>query len=243
MISLKTKVTTNSVPNSYIPPDDMQGVLQAIPQFTNYSLDDNGADVTINATGGRDLNGLWVWMLNQYKLPPRLMTGYRGGWWQLYTGKPGEIQCLMGYPSGYFDGSGRGIEYSGWEGWQLCNGQNGSPDLHSFFVVPGYRFDGAGWITNIAGYDAYGNPGGRTFQIFVYNFPIVSVWINSTDFFKRTNAGVGGLWSVWQPTIPTDSHSAAWYYYLDNWQQMQQIPISRIPPYIALGYAMFIGFL
>src|ERR1700755_2053817 len=140
MIPLKVKVTTNSVPKSYIPPDDMQGVLQAIPQYTSYTLEDTGADISISSSGGRDLNGLWIWMLNQYKMPPRLMTGYRNGWWQVYNGKTGGIQVFMGYPQGYFDASGRGIEYSGWEGWHLCNGQDGTFNLRDFFLIPGYRW-------------------------------------------------------------------------------------------------------
>ena len=244
MISLKTKVVTSSVPASYLPPDDMQGVLQAIPQFTKYSLDDTGANITINSTGaGNDPNGLFVWMLNQYKLPPRMLTGYRNNWSQIYTGKPNEISVFVGYPTGYFDASGLGIRWSGWEGWALCNGQNGTANLAQLFVVPGYRCDGGyAWVTNVAGYDAYHNQAGRAFTIATNNFPLVNLWINDTDFFKWTNGQVGGLWSVKDPSQGGDpKHFGTYTYPLDFQAQMVNAPVSRIPPYIAVGYVQFIG--
>ena len=244
-IPLKTVVTTNSVPASYVPPTDMQGLLEAIPQFTNYALNDSGAVMQVNADGaGASLDGLWVWMLNQYKLPPRLMTGYRNNWWQVYTGKPGEIRSFIGYTAGYFDSSGYGIEYAGWEGWALCNGQNNTINLKNLFIVPGYRMDGVGWVTNVTGTgDTYFNAGGWQFTIAVWNFPILAAWLNATDFFKDTKSKTGELWTVRDPGPPVSPYNqTTWVYPLDNANTFYNFAVSRIPPYIATGFLQFVGY-
>jgi hypothetical protein len=252
IVPLQTLVTTNSVPASYVPPTDMQGVLEAIPNFTNYALNDSGAVVQVNSNGaGADPNGLWAWMLNQYNLPARLMTGYRGNWWQVYTGKPGELRWFIGYTAGYFDSSGYGIEGSGWEGWAICNGQNGTMNFaasNGLFIVPAYRFDGYGWVTNVSGADAYNNGSGQSFQLAVWNFPTVAVWINCTNYFTWTSTNEGGGWSIRDPGLPSSGgvsvgNQALWTYPLDGNPIYLTYPISRIPPYIAAGILQFVGYL
>lgn len=247
---LKTLVTTNSVPASYTPPTDMQGLLEAVPNFTTYVLNDTGAVMQVNANGaGASLDGLWAWMLNQYKLPARLMTGYRNNWWQVYTGKPGEIRMFVGYTAGYFDSSGFGIEWSGWEGWALTNGQNGTINLANLFSVPGYRFDGNWWVTNVTDgtTDTYYNGSGQQFTIAVWNFPIVALWLNATNFYKWTASNTGELWMVRDPGPPTSGGQATgnqnyWTYPLDANGIYLNYPMSRIPPYIAVGYVQFVGY-
>ena len=245
-VPLKTKVTTNSVPNSYSNPTDMQGVLEAIPNFTTYELNDNGAVMQVNANGaGASLDGLWVWMLNQYKMPPRLMTGYRNGWWQVYTGKPWELKMFVGYTTGYFDSSGYGIEYAGWEGWALCNGQNQTFNFHSLFIVPGYRWDGVWWVTNVAyggNGDTYFDAAGQKFVLGVWNFPQLAAWVNATNFYKWTSTGEGGNWTIRDPGAATQGNQGLWSYPLDNSGQMADFSISRIPPYIAVGLVQFVGY-
>jgi microcystin-dependent protein len=52
---------------------------------------------------------------------------------------PGGIVMFSGDVSKAFDGSGTGLKGTRYEGWQLCNGKNGSPDLHDRFVVAAGR--------------------------------------------------------------------------------------------------------
>jgi hypothetical protein len=265
MMSLPIKVTVNSVPKSYEPPTDMQGVLEAIPKFTDYELNDNGPPVEVNATGaGATLDGLWIWMLNQYKLPPRVMTGYRNSWWQVYTGKPNEIRIFIGYPNSYFDASGRGLQWSGWEGWALCNGQNGTPQLYNHFIIPGYRVDASGrWVANLprvnpnynfitgtpttVPVDAYRDDDGVVMAIEKWNLPLLHLNLNGTDFFKWTKSGTGELMTVRDPG-PSGSNftNAEWVYPIDQWQEMlspaQSSWVHILPPYIATGYVMFVGY-
>lgn len=258
--SLPISATVQTVPADYVPPDNMQGLLEAIPQFVNLALNDTGATVTINATGeGADLNGLYVWRLDQYKLPARLETGYRNNWWEVYTGKPTEIRMFAG-SLGYFDGTGRGIEGSGWEGWALCNGQNGAADLRNHFIIPGYRHDGVAWVAQVypknvvegqlgtvpdeGSVDLYASGFDHvTFKIALSNLPTVTLWLNGTDFFKWAPHG-GELWTVTAPGEPKGNYNLSTYTYtVDQWAYMVSGPISRIPPYVALGFVEFVGYL
>lgn len=255
MIELPVLITTSSVPADYTPPDDMQGLLEALPQFTTYELDDTGANVSINSTGGADLNGLWIWMLNAIKQPPRVMTGYQNGWWPVYSGKPGEVRMTFAPPAGYFDGSGRGLEYSGWEGWCFCNGQNGTTFLENAFIVPGYRWDGGGWVTKIEGHDTYQDRALNYFQIYTWNlsgFPYpgaldhgeFQLALQATNFFKMNKHQSGEYATICDPGPQSGAFNVYWWTYPeDHAGEMWQWPISNIPPYIAVGFVQFMGYL
>ena len=269
--SIPVKVNVSSVPGSYQPPTDMQGLLEAVPKFTDYEMQDTGANVNISTNGaGADGNGLFIWMLNAYKLPPRVLTGYRNDWWTVYDGKPGEIRMLIAAWSSYFDASGRGIHWGLWEGWALCNGQNGTPNLSNMFIIPGYRWDGAGWLTNVYTYstyngasmatewwtqnpvDAYGlRTLNNTFTISLVNLGnwaseagAATLDINYNGFYTWAKGGHGGGWMITAPDSAGGGFNyATWTYPLDQSPYMVNSPISRIPPYIAVGYAQFVGYL
>lgn len=48
---------------------------------------------------------------------------------------PGGVIMFHGATAGKFDGSGRGIAGTPYEGWAICNGQNNTPDLRGRFIV------------------------------------------------------------------------------------------------------------
>lgn len=48
---------------------------------------------------------------------------------------PGGIVMFFGDIDAAFDPKGKGIAQTPYEGWQLCNGENGSPDLRGRFVA------------------------------------------------------------------------------------------------------------
>lgn len=262
--SLPVSVTTQAPPANYAAPEDMQKLLESVPKFTDIEMTDAGANVTMNANAaGADLNGLWIWRLDAYKQPPRLMTGYRNSWWRLYTGLATEIRMFMGYPASYFDSSGRGMQYSGWEGWQLCNGQNGSLKLEDMFIIPGYRNDGVSWVASVYQKLAYNilpggwldwspsttqdfvdiNPAERQFTIALNNFPLFSFWVNWSQNFKYTKSGSGDNWGVPDPGAHSGAFNiSTWTYQFDQGAWFLNYPISRLPPYVAVAYAQFIGY-
>jgi len=311
MIPIPVTATPKNVPSNYTVPNEMQGVLEAIAQYTDYEAQVSGPPVMANADGsGASLDSLWIWMLQGRFLAPRAMTGYRNNWWQVYTGKFGEIRTFCGPPGPYFDSSGYGIEATGWEGWAICNGNNGTVNLGHKFVVPGYRYaSGQGWITNVG--SALDQPGGEGpgggghgpgriqgevayntdlgisftgpnvqaaqtapvdavtggwhfFQIAPFNLgngsgamPFIGVNVelnmqggsnnNYELIFVGHDAGdtaSGGMRSVSPPGAPSAQQSFAglWQYPIDQAPYMKDTPVSRLPPYIALGYVQFMGY-
>lgn len=252
MISIPVKVTTQTVPASYTPPEDMQGVLEAVPKYTVYEMNDSGINISISASSsGADPNGLWVWTLNQYKMPPRIMADYNNQWVQVYTGLPGELRMYIGAWSGTFDGSGRAYFGTGWDGWCLCNGNNGTVNIQNHFIVPGYRWDGGGWVVNFTGFgDAYnvGSYGGFLQAQSVYkniqfiNMPLATVYLQYTDFYKWTKTGTGENWTVCNPGGGGGGNQGTWTYPVDQEPYMINYPLNILPPFVAAGFAQFMGY-
>lgn len=336
--SLPVVVTPRSVPSNFQVPNDVQGVLEAIAQYTDYETPIAGPAIVISPTEvetepdtgaqiGADPNGLFIWSLGpssiNQPLAPRPMAWYRNSWWQVYSGRPGEIRMFAGYPGNYFDGSGLGLDWGGWEGWALCNGLNRTIHLTNQFVIPGYRFDANSgrWVTNIgsvldqpgwggkpadgpvwpygvggggygpgynhnwvgpqsgdyrylalntnvtditAGHDTL-EGGWPWFQFGLWNFssnepPISGVTVAGNpgvniNLLVSTNArsvqygkdptvhypgGADGIY--WPAPIADQYQHGFWTYPLDQDGQMHNTSMSRIPPYIAVGYVQFVGY-
>lgn len=73
---------------------------------------------------------------------------YSGAWRREYSGRQDEIRYFMGDPGVHFESNGRGIVGGEWDGFALCNGSNGTPNLTDKFIV-GAKMDdlGAGYPT------------------------------------------------------------------------------------------------
>jgi hypothetical protein len=83
---------------------------------------------------------------------------YSGSWRREYSGRQDEIRYYMGDPAIHFESNGRGIVGGEWDGFALCNGNNGTPNLSDKFIV-GAKMDDLGvgyptngpWKTNVSG--------------------------------------------------------------------------------------------
>src|SRR5690349_8509501 len=56
---------------------------------------------------------------------------YNGSWRKVYNGKVKEVVMFSGDPTVYFDGTGLGLSTAtepNYDGWAICNGQNGTPN-------------------------------------------------------------------------------------------------------------------
>jgi hypothetical protein len=237
-MSIAIRAQPLQYPSVQSAPSTFQGIVDAIAKYTLYQFDPDYMLLIKgpNTPQPQDQNKLWL-KTDPVGRPLGLFILYNGNWRQVATGNPAEVTMFAGAWSTYFDATGLGLEGLPWDGWAISNGQNGTLDLTNRFVVPGYRCDGWGlWVTSVDGYDAY--TGGRaSFQIQTYNLPVMSITLNARDgyaynggAFAATNYGPnpqGGAVGIWQYTITGTG---------------AQIPISLIPPYIALGFAQFIGY-
>jgi hypothetical protein len=87
--------------------------------------------------------------------PVALKTFVAGNWRRVYNGMIGEIRGYTGNPSVDFDPEGKGLIGGTYDGWQICNGKNGSPDLSDKFMCSGH-------MNNTAGHSGYSS-GWQTF--------------------------------------------------------------------------------
>lgn len=83
---------------------------------------------------------------------------YDGGWRREYANQIGDIKIFSGDPTLHFDGDGKGIAEGLHDGWQLCNGENGSINLSDKFIIGAHMdnsggTDGyaSGWRSTITG--------------------------------------------------------------------------------------------
>lgn len=123
-----------------------------------------------------------------------------------------------------FDITGLGNIGTKWQGFALCNGQNGTNDLRSKFIV--------GYDSNDSDYDSIGNTGGEkthtlTIQempshnhsfVFPYSFPKFGG--NDADI----TGGGGNLGIANTPEIETEAVGSG-------------IPHENLPPYFVLAFA------
>jgi hypothetical protein len=99
--------------------------------------------------------------------------------------------------------------------------------------------------------DTHGG-GSRAFNISLVNFGnwadepgAATLNLNYSGFYSwLQQGGSGGGWMVTFAGASGGGYNyAIWTYPLDQSPYMVNSPVSRIPPYIAVGYAQFVGYL
>jgi hypothetical protein len=173
---------------------------------------------------------------------------YAGNWRRTFTGLASEVKVFSGDPTVYFDGTGKGILGNDWDGWALCNGQNGTTDLSDKFIIAGHMNNTGGvtgyvggWRTNVAG--APQNTGGvdhvELGPNYIYRAPTDAVVVGKwkADSNARTSDGSGQLFGE----VGTSAD--------DSFQLIPQdpgntnpFPFSIINPFYAYALAAFIGY-
>jgi hypothetical protein len=159
----------------------------------------------------------------------------------MYTGVVlGQIIMLWFYSS-WFDGTGRGVVGGDADGWALCNGLNGTPSLQDYWPVSGTP-SGGGYVTNTYGQGNVQFGGARgPLTIAESNLPALHVktWgVSSTQF---THDGTGFAW------IGQSGDSSSHFIKNEPVEGPSDFPTGTntplsYPPFVALGFAMFIGY-
>lgn len=243
LINLLNQLITSEIQGSYIP---------YVIQHDTPGVDDRDKAWIELDTGGRPI-ALKTWY-----------AGNAGAWRRVYNGMIGEIRGYSGDPSIDFDKNADGLYTSGkigerYDGWNLCNGTNGTPNLSDKFLL-GAAMDNVGkdgyangWQAAITGPDgtvqAY-KTGGRFIETIIQdNLPLL------------TNAAAGdaaGLWIYGNEAkedaphpgtkVPlVDSHYANAIpqqvnLTVDPYGKNPPIPLWTTPPFVALGWIIFRGY-
>jgi len=166
--------------------------------------------------------------------PLGIFMFYNGNWRKVYTGVGyGEVRMYVG-GGNVFDGSGRGIVGGDFDGWALCNGNNGTPNLTDHFIVSG-GFNGSAWVTSVDGVSSRtvgGTPGPHV--ISRSNLPQLNVEVfgdgtgdrtsGNGHFVSGSNTTLGvGIWPVLE-TVGSPNTAMP------------------LPQFYAVGFMMFVGY-
>lgn len=172
---------------------------------------------------------------------------YSGTWRKQYSVPIGTIAMYSGDPDVDFAGAGHAGTVGGeWDGWQLCSGENGSPNLSDKFVVGakmddlavGYPNGDGPWKTGVSGTTTQEGAGVHEITLDAANTyrpaePGITLGHWGAD--GNTPAGAGGLIG--------SAGGGADFSLIDADPGNPTPPaIPTLPPWYALAFVKFIGY-
>lgn len=234
--------TAFALPSPNAAPLDFTQQVQILNTLVHSQIEGNYLPYTIghSVPGVDDRNKAWI-ELDSVGRPLAIkiwVTAGGGAWRRIYNGMLGQICMYNGDPTVDFDNDGRGLIGKFYDGWHLCNGNDGTIDLSDRFIIGGHmnKADGKvmydnGWVTSVDPDKSQATGGALDFGPGTLN----SYW-PSIDV---------GLWTA-NGNAPADDGDL---FGLKGGQksfriQNENVPphIQILPPFIALGFVQFIGY-
>lgn len=239
------------------PPPDTNSFIQACADYTLYFLP---ADYRLcisgsnnNPPGPENRNKVYF-KSNVSGVPNGTWFMYNGSWRLIYSGLPYELRFFLNSPTTAFDSTGLGLLGTRWDGWAICNGQNGTPDLRDKFLLSGNYAEAAfGWYTLLLNpvpttsggtitspAQASGSPSGGSgaISLTVYNLPA----INCSIPLSPNTAGGSQYYACSIPDGAESPGGPVGETFVTAVGSGSTPSIDIVPPYIAAGLAMFIGY-
>jgi hypothetical protein len=248
----EVQFTANLQPAPACYPPDINGLLQLIAG--------GGLSGTIaqNAGGGIYVGSIppsssltnKVWFkIDAAGRPIGTYMFYNGNWRKVYTGiGVGEVRSFAG-PVSLFDATGRAIiggdGINDLDGWAICNGNNGTPNMEAFTLVGGIwatATDGTGytgWVTDADGLYWRSAGGSKRNTITaeylpalhtpIYGVPLNATLTPGTDFFSPTCSTTAGADLICDQAL------------LETPAPHAQVDMPK-PLFVAVAFIMFIGY-
>ena len=247
-------IFTNPDPNTQNP-TDLQGLVDILnPLFSSEIQGDFVPYVLSSSTPAvSDQDKAWL-QTDGAGRPLSINLFYNGTWRRFYTGKPNQITMFSGDPAAYFDGTGLGLTTAEWDGWALCNGQNGTPNLSNQFVVGGQMDNdtitgySSGWQTNVTG-TALKTGGESNFSIVNNNLPNMTIQLTGRVGYDDNASGSGQdpaaiVTKKWygNPTPAPIPVLATFGADPNGTPAVPQVPVDTVPPFYALAFVMFVSY-
>lgn len=168
---------------------------------------------------------------------------YSGAWRRQYSGNLNEVTLYAGDPNVDFaGGSGLGTVGGEWDGWALCNGSNGTPNLSDKFIV-GAKMDDLGtgyptggpWKSTVSGAAQQSEAGVHEITLTndnTYRPAVPALTVGRWEADGNTPNVGGGLYGLGSDTTiaPADAGNAT------------PDVIPTLPPYYSLAYVQFRGY-
>jgi hypothetical protein len=171
---------------------------------------------------------------------------YNGTWRRFYDAFIGQVVMYSGVPTGVLDDTGLGVVGGNLDGWALCNGNNGTPNLTDKFIVAAHLdlSDGgvmysSGWKTEVTG-ASLGTGGAKD----------ITLTDDTTYRPARPEIKVGG-WNADgndrgddQGLYGNASNPDTAIHILQDADEGNTEPdaILTVPPFYALAFVQFVGY-
>ena len=194
--------------------------------------------------------------------PVALMTFYSGNWRRVYNGMIGEIRMFQGDPgdTNTWDANGHGVIGGEYDGWQICNGQNGSPDLSDIFPVAAHMnntngqtgFNAGRWQSFVDQTTCQPTGGSKDHKIVASDLPpldavngLSSLTLHgfSAKEASPTHTSVSPLVDVnYADLQPHDAVIANYGSSPNGTPPVAQSSIPTLPPFTAVAFIIFQGY-
>lgn len=217
--------TPQPLPKGFQAPSTTQSMLKMLAKYTKYQVtaDSQVMVVSTNTPAVADQNRAWL-RIDAYGRPSGFFLWYKTAWRRVPIPRNNEVRMFNGIPATYFDSTGLGLAGGGWDGWALCNGNNATPDLRDRFIV----------VAPVAA-QQQARGGSATLTISLTNLPRITGAIGELYDFKTGGGMVGWSGLHFQGGARQSATVVALNTGLST-------PISILPPYVAVGFAMWIGY-
>lgn len=198
-----------------------------------------------------------IWLqLDSNGRPIAFKKYYAGRWRRVYNGMLGEIRLFSGDPhiGALWDADGKGMPEKEYDGWQICNGNNGSPDLSNKFIFAGDMAGDDGGYTSAwkakveqenGDLVATATGGAQRTMIEAKHLPELDLVLHGheakdgIDHSPDYTPIIDVEYANAKPHDVTLGHYGA---DPDGSPAVPQVKYPTVPPFIAMGYIIFIGY-
>ena len=200
--------------------------------------------------GVDDQDKAWL-KLDSFGRPIALMVFYNGAWRRVYNGMLNEIRMFNGVP-GYgappalFDANGHGNTGLEYDGWQICNGKNGAPDLSDHFILGAHMNNSGGHNGYDNGWQAYLPGFGGDFK----NGGETAYLLNASNTYRPSSPGIKV--DKYAAGASNGNDPTGILYGVNSVQHLDLLPpdpgnptpapLQIIPPFFAMAFIIFQGY-
>lgn len=241
------------MPDPNAAPLNLIQLFQLANVLVSSEIQGNYLNMVIQSTqpGADDQDKAWV-VIDGAGRPLAIKTFYNGKWRRIYNGMIGEIRGFSGDPgynaTGNFNTNGLGNVGGEYDGWHLCNGKDGTPDLSNRFLVGAemspapHGYSDGKWKTKID--DKIYDTGGQWTEVLKpENIPVPAMpAVRFRHWYADGNIPqphTGNLWGV--PASPPN--------HTDNDDLVAKVdgnasPVGVFigPPFYSLAWIIFVGY-
>jgi hypothetical protein len=196
-----------------------------------------------------DRDKAWIYLDTQGRpIEIRIWWDNAGAWRRVYNGMLGEVRMYNGNPATDFDTDGLGNIGGTYDGWHLCNGKDGTPDLSDRFPIAAHmnqagghpQYNSDGWVTSISNVDDEHTGGVR------------DVTLNNDNTYRPAKAAITAQRMTADGNAPDPAGallgvgSGGTQYTLQGGDadpgKTDPASFSVVPPFTAIAFIIFVGY-